>query len=111
MTLDFFRRQGVMCPELCFLLSSAVGFPVSIYWMGTGGPGKKGTQYQAMPWDESPGPAQEFWIWYLCNRRQFYPKPVLAAAAFLKAWQSWTKRVGGEGTKQKPHLPCCGRVS
>jgi len=45
--LDFFRSQGVAYPELCHLVSSAVGFPISIYWLGKG-PGRKGTKYQVI---------------------------------------------------------------
>lgn len=90
--LEFFRNQGVAYPELCFLVSSAVGFPASIYWIGTGGLGAKGTQYQVMRWDESPGPGKDFWDWYLDNRPQFFATPELAAVTFVQEWQSWNGR-------------------
>jgi hypothetical protein len=90
--LDFFRNQGVAYPELCFLVSSAVGFPVSIYWIGLGGPNAKSTQYQVMRWDEDPGPGQEFWDWYLYNRPQFFASPELAAVTFVQEWHCWSSQ-------------------
>ena len=44
--LNFFRSQGVIYPELCFLVTAAIGFPVSIYALGIGDPDTKGMQYQ-----------------------------------------------------------------
>jgi hypothetical protein len=93
--LDFFRSQGVAHPELCFLVWSAVGFPVSIYWMVGVAVGATGTQYQVMRWDESPGPGYEFWNWYLDHRPQFFPAPELAAVAFVQEWQSWCRQLRG----------------
>ena len=53
--LEFFHKEGVAYPELCFLVSSAVGFPVSIYWLGKG-PGKKGTRRSDTATGPAPGP-------------------------------------------------------
>jgi hypothetical protein len=94
MFLEFFRDQGVAYPELCFLTSTAVGFPVSIYWLGAG-PSAKGAKYQVMRWDESPGQSMEFWDWYLWKRPQFFDTPELAAATFVQEWQAWQLRKTG----------------
>lgn len=84
MTLDFFRSQGVIYPELCFRTSSAVGFSVSIYAMGGG----TDQTYQVMKWNESPGLGQDFSSWYQFCRPQFFATPELAAAAFVSEWQA-----------------------
>ena len=108
MKLDFFRSQDVAYPELCFLVSSAVGFAVSIYWIGAGGPGAKDTQYQVMCWS-SRSPGEKFWDWYVFNKPQFFATPEEAAAVFVQEWQRWKRRQvagGGSNTKgSKPRHP------
>lgn len=88
MLLDFFCREGVNYPELCYLTSIAVGFPVTIAILVVG-PGPGGKRYQVMRWDEREGPGLAFWNWYLCNRRQFFRRPARAAAVFVREWQKW----------------------
>ena len=95
MTLEFFRSQNVLYPELCFLTSSAVGFPISIYWIGAEVFGAKGDQYQVMRWDESDGLGKDFWGWYLNSKEQFFGTPEVAAAMFVREWQAWRKNVTG----------------
>src|SRR5258708_162040 len=43
--LAFFREQGVLYPELCYVTSRAVGFLVSIYWVAGVALGEEGTWY------------------------------------------------------------------
>ena len=86
-TLDDFRDEAVIEPELCFITSVAVGFPVSIYWKLS--PRRR---YQVMRWDDGPGPGKEFWDWYLWERRQFHPTPARAAAAFVAGHAEWAAR-------------------
>jgi hypothetical protein len=87
-----FVRAGVICPELCYLVSAAVGFPVSIYWASGSLLGLPKEQYQVMRWDESPGAGKAFWDWYLANRKQFYPTPEAASVAFVQAWLEWDRK-------------------
>ncbi|MGE4197653.1 MAG: GIY-YIG nuclease family protein [Phycisphaerales bacterium] len=87
---DFFVRQGVMAPHLCYLVTRAVGFAVSIYWLGCNIRGMEvKAQYQVMRWDESEGPGREFWHWHLDTVRQFYDTPEEAATAFVASYQKW----------------------
>jgi hypothetical protein len=89
--LDFFRRAGVIYPELCYITSVAVGFPVAVYQLSAGAVAK-GKRYQIMRWDDDPGPGFEFWDWYLYEKPQFFTSPVRAAAVFVQEWQRWSKR-------------------
>jgi hypothetical protein len=75
-------------PILNRLTSLAVGFAVSIYWMGLNGPGAKGTRYQVMPECESDPECDAFWSWYL-GRKQFHRTPKLAALAFVEGFHEW----------------------
>jgi hypothetical protein len=93
MTPDFFRLHRVAYLELCFLTSAAVGFPVSIFWVGPAGPGRPGTEYQVMPWDDE-GPGVEFWDWYAAERPQLFATPEAAAAAFVLEWRRRGRQAG-----------------
>lgn len=87
----FFREQKVCYPDLCYLVSRAVGFPVSVYWFGLS---KKNMEYQVMRWREGPGPGLEFWHWVM-NRypnSQFFPTPEDAAATFVERYREWLAR-------------------
>ena len=106
MKLDFFQSQKVAYPELCFLASSAVGFAVSIYWIGEGGPGTKDTQYQVMCLS-SCSAGEEFWDWYVFNKPQFFATPEKAAAIFVQEWQHWKRRrIAGAEVEYKEGAEC-----
>jgi hypothetical protein len=87
--LAFFREQGVLYPELCYVTSRAVGFLVSIYWIAGVVLGEEGTWYQVMRWDEGPGPGEAFWDWYLLHKPQFFRSPERAAAVFVQERWRW----------------------
>jgi hypothetical protein len=89
--VDRFRSQRVCYPELCAITSLAVGFACSIYWFGWDGPGKRGTRYQVMRWDEGPGPGLTFWRWYLWEKPQFHPTPAMAALRFIAWHRAWLR--------------------
>jgi hypothetical protein len=89
----FSAARVLFTPKLCFLVSAAVGFPVSIYHLSVADDGTPGPLYQVMRWDESPGPGHDFWDWYLWNRPQFFASPELAAVAFVQEWQAWSSRI------------------
>lgn len=89
---DFFVKQKVVHPELCYLVSAAVGFPVTIYWVGGRITGADAPRYQVMPWDDGPFAGKEFWGWYFDNREQLHPSPEAAAIAFVAGWQEWSRQ-------------------
>ena len=94
MLLSDFQRRGERFAELGYLTSVAVGFPVSVYWMGDVGPDAPNTHYQVMRRDEGPGPGYEFWQIQL-GREQFFPTPEAACAAFLDNYRTWAKLAPG----------------
>jgi hypothetical protein len=99
--LEFFRGQGVVHPELCYITSLAVHHAVSIYSCASSDPradrltrdffGFSGPAFQVMRWDESTGPGKEFWNWYLWERPQWYPTPEAACAAYVAGYHQWVK--------------------
>lgn len=89
MDVAFSREQSLLCPELCYVTSLAVGFLVSIYRIAGVAIGEEGTWYQVMRWDDGPGPGQAFWLWYLLHKPQFFPSPERAAAVFVEKRRHW----------------------
>lgn len=86
--LEPLAKTSLAYPELCFLTSSAVGHMVSIYWAGLG-PREEGAQYQAMKWDDSPGPGQDFWQWHQVHKPPFFDSPEFACVAYVASFREW----------------------
>lgn len=98
MSLEWFRSQRVIEPDLCHSTSWAVGFPVSIYWLRWPWTPESGTRYQVMPWigTDSHPRVRPFWRWYL-DRPQWYRTPALAAAKFVQGHREWAAFAGEPG--------------
>ena len=82
---DFFRLRGSLVPDLAFVTSVAVGFPVLI----EPGDGTAGG-YRVTPCDEDEGAGHAFGSWYLLAGPRWFGTPVEAAAAFVGSWVGWT---------------------
>lgn len=84
------RDQDVICPELCYLTSMAVGHFVSVYKVAlTDRP-----SFQVMRWDERPGPGLAFWKHQLWGRPQWYATAEEACAAYVASHVEWREKGG-----------------
>lgn len=73
------------------ITSRAVGFPVKVYWGDSSITGLSTTDgYQLMPATDET--AAEFWSWHLETNPQWYESPLEASAAFVQAWQNYSRR-------------------
>jgi hypothetical protein len=67
-------------PHLNQIISIAVGFECTVYWLGSVRLGR----YQVMPEDEFDPACHAFWIWHF-RRKQFHESPAAAALAFIES--------------------------
>jgi hypothetical protein len=89
--LEPYARQAF--PELSYLTSYAVGHAVSVYWLGLGGPGSKGCQYQVMRATDGPGEGYDFWKWHSINQEPFFDSPEAACVAYVESYRNWMRTV------------------
>jgi hypothetical protein len=78
-------------PDLSKLVSIAVGFHATIYWIGLKGPRGRSSRYQVMP-EEIPPHYDEFWGWHFDNCKQFHKTPEAAALAFVESFREWVAK-------------------
>lgn len=89
MPLEQFLRSGVSHPELSYLVSSAVGFAVSIVVMSDAPSGL--ARHSVTCSGQPEGSDADFCEWYSGGPSTFFCTPLQAAVAFVHAWQSWRK--------------------